>query len=296
MEALKSSAEREKKQERRSITLKKSAVAELSKEIGKASLIGLVDIRNLPDSQFQRIKKSFRGEVKFKVFKNTIIERALKKSGKAQELAEKMLGPTAILLSDMDPFELFNKIKSSKGRAFLKPGQTAPFDIVVPAGETSIPPGPAMTELKQVGINVKLDKGKVVIATDSVVAKKGEKVPLGVAKALQTLGIKPLEIGMSIIALWQDGFLYTPDILDVDPAKTLADIKTAVMNAFNLSINCDYPTKDNAGLFIAIAYNNARNLAINANIYEKEVIDAILARAAMHANAINSRIGGREEK
>ena len=52
-------------------------------------------------------------------------------------------------------------------------------------------PGQAVTDLKAAGIDVQIQKGKVVIAKDKVITKKGEAITSSVAKALHTLDINP---------------------------------------------------------------------------------------------------------
>ena len=183
---------------------KENTVHEVSELIKNSSTIGIVELRNLPDRQLQKIKKALRGNATFKVLKNTLIKKAFEKAGIARELIEKLDGPTAVIFTNMNPFKLYKMIKQNKGKAAAKPGQTAPFDIIVPAGETSLPPGPALSELKAGGIDARIQNGKVVVGKESVVAKQGERVSPNAAKALQQLGIEPIEVGMSVSAVWEE--------------------------------------------------------------------------------------------
>ena len=47
-------------------------------------------------------------------------------------------------------------------------------------------PGQTVTELKTAGIDVQIQKGKVVIAKDKMLVKKGEQMTPKVAKALHS--------------------------------------------------------------------------------------------------------------
>lgn len=269
---------------------KKEIVSRLAEKIKKAKVIAIADIHNLPDKHLQAIKKKLRGKAEFLVVKNSLIKRAFEEANKAKELASQMTGPTSIILTDMEPFQFYKSVKKSKGKAAAKPGQIAPYDIVVPAGETTLPPGPILSELKQAGIQAQIQGGKVVIVKDSTVAKVGEKITDAAAKTLQKLGIEPFEIGMNIVAVWEN-LLYPKSVLDVDEEKLMEQLKMANSYAFNLSFNIAYPTKENIKLLIQKAFLDSKNLAINANIYEKDVIDLLLSKARAQANALKGKVG-----
>jgi large subunit ribosomal protein L10 len=270
---------------------KKEFVSELAERIKKFKVIAVADIRNYPDKHLQAIRKRLRGKAEMIVAKNSLISRALEKAGKGTELTSSMTGPTALILTDMNPFQLYRIVKQGKGKAAAKPGQVAPYDIVIPAGETSLPPGPVLSELKQGGVNAQIKGGKVVIATDSVVAKAGQKINDAASKALQKLGIEPFEVMLNIHSAWEDKLVYRKDVLDVDEQKLLDDLRRSASEALNLSLAASYPTKQNIQLMLQKAYLNSKSLAINAEIYEKDVIDVILSKANAQANALKSKLG-----
>ncbi|MBI5159473.1 50S ribosomal protein L10 [Candidatus Micrarchaeota archaeon] len=265
---------------------KQETLERVAKQLQEASVVALIDLRNLPDSQFQSVKKKLRGKATFAVVKSNLIKLAIEKTGKAKELLEHIKGPSALVFSSINPFELFKFMKQNKGKAAAKPGQIAPFDLIVPAGETTLPPGPVLSELKTAGIDARIAGGKVVIGKDSTVAKTGVKIKPEVAKALQKLGIQPFEVMVRIPAVWETGVVYAYDVLNIDEEKFMRDLSSASGQAFNLSFNIAYPTTANISLLIAKAVNDSRNLAFNAEIYEKEIIDLLLAKANAQAKAL----------
>jgi large subunit ribosomal protein L10 len=232
-----------------------------------------------------------RGSATIIVTKNTLLQRALKQAGKASELMENINMPVAVIFTAMDPFKLYKIIRQSRGKAAAKPGQIAPFDIVVPKGETSLAPGPVLTELKQAGIQAQIAAGKVVIGKDSVVAKAGERITPIQAKALQKLGIEPFDVGVELVAAWEDGMIYPKAVLHIDEAAFMQRLQTAASMAFNLSFNAAYPTKANIKLLLGKAVLEGRALALEANIYEKDSIGLILAKASAQASALKAKIG-----
>ena len=273
------------------IKKKQEFVSTLAERIKKFNVIAVADIRNYPDRHLQAVRKKLRGNAEMIVAKSSLISRALQKAGKGSELSSTMTGPTALILTNMNPFQLYKLVKQSKGKAAAKPGQIAPYDIVVPAGETSLPPGPVLSELKGGGVNAQIKAGKVVIATDSVVAKAGQKITDAAAKALQKLGIEPFEVMMNIKSAWENKLVYKKDVLDVDEDKLMSDLRRGASEAFNLSFAAAYPTRQSIKMLLQKAHMNSKSLALNANIYEKEVIDLILAKANAQANALKSKLG-----
>lgn len=270
--------------------IKEETVTSLVERIKGARVLALADIRNLPDKQFQSIRKKLRGKAEFIVTKNTLISLALKEAKKGEELLSHLSAPTALLITDMNPFELYRNIKKSKGKAAAKPGQIAPYDIVVPEGETNLPPGPVLSELKQGGINAQIKGGKVVVAKDSIVAKAGEKISDAAAKALQKLGVEPFEVGMNIVAVLENNLVYKKDVLDIDEEKFLAELRGSYASALSLSIKCAYPTKQNMTVLLQKAVMDGKNLAYNANVYEKDVIGLLLAKANAQAAGLGVKV------
>jgi large subunit ribosomal protein L10 len=258
--------------------LKQSVVDELAEKIKKAKTIAVVNLTQLPDKQFSLIKKKLRGKALFVVAKNTLIKRAVEKAKRGQELLTHVNAPTALVFTDMNPFELVGFVRKNKGKAAAKPGQIAPFDLIVPAGETSLPPGPVLSELKSAKIQAQIQGGKVVISKDSTVAKKGEKITDLAAKALQKLGIEPFEIGMNISAALEDGTVYKQDVLEIDEEKLLADFAQAHQNALNLSVEIGYVTAQNIEILIGKAVRSAKAVALDAKMDDKSAVDKTLAR------------------
>jgi len=272
---------------RKNRVLKEKQVEELVKEIKKYPVVALFNLNNLPAKYLQKSKSKLKKDAKFKIAKNTVLVRALKKAGLDDGFIGNTNGPFGILLTNLGPFKLFKELKRSRGQAYAKPGQIAPHDIVIPAGETSFPAGPALSEFKQAGLDVKIIGGKIHITKDKVVAKSGEAISDGAAKTLQKLDIKPFEIGVELNSATRGGVIYLRDVLDVDEEEYLNRLVGGFQNARAISVEIAYPTKENIEMLIVKAHNNARNLAVSENIPEKEVLDLILAKAHSQAGALS---------
>lgn len=270
---------------------KKDEVKELKKLIDEYPVVGVVNIGSVPGRQIQTIRSSVRGEdTQIKMSRKRLMKLALKKSSKEGVLAlsDHITGQAGLIFSKTNPFKIYSMLERNKTRAAAKANSIAPVDIMVSKGNTSFPPGPILSELQMGGIPAAIQGGKVAIKEDTLVVKAGEKISPATANALARLEIEPLEIKLELLAAFEEGTTYTPDILAVDADKIRSDIATAYQQAVNLSVNSAYLTKETAAIGITQAVSKARNLAINAEIFEKEVIDVILAKALAKANALDS--------
>jgi len=288
-------AVREKK-ESPFLTAKKEKVAAISKMALSYPNIALLNIRNLPDRILQKSKKKLRSEAAFVVAKNSTIIRALEASRKGKELAEQITFPTALVYTSLSPYQLFKFFKDNKTSVAAKPGMIAPFDIIVPEGETDLMPGPALSELKGAGINAQIKGGKIIVAKDSVVAKKGAKITDNVCKALQKLNILPFEAMVDMVAAYDGKLTYTSSVLDMDEHALNAGILDALSQSFNVSFNSSFPTSQNIDALLSGAYAQSRNMAINGCIYSDVSAELLLAQSVLLGNTLGGKVGNLESQ
>ncbi len=297
MTKLKGSKRKSVHHERPALKAKKDEVARLQKELVGVKTVALIDVRNLPDHILQASRKQLRERAKFVMAKNTVLRRALENSKVGTQLVAKLDTPSVLVLSqDMSAYQLFSHFKKSRSAVGAKPGQIAPFDIVVREGETDLPPGPALAGLKAAGLNAQTKAGKIVIAKDSVVAKSGTKISDLACKALQQLGIKPFSAGLNMIAGVEDGVIYSAQVLDIDEAGLTIDLIASSADAYNMSINVIYPTETNRSSLLASALGQARALAEESGAYSDAHMESLLARAIRMQTALMGKVGNTETK
>jgi len=272
-------------------TWKIKEVENLAERISKSKVVGLVNISGIPSRQFQQMRKGLRGKAEIKVTKNSVMKRAFEKT-KLKDLGEYIQGSMGIVFTDLDPFKLNKLMKSTKTTAPAKPGSIANKDIVVPAGDTPFKPGPIIGELQRVGIKAKIEGRKIVVTEDSLVVREGEVISADLANVLTRLGIEPMEMGLEINAAYENGIIYTGDILNVDEEKTIANLKNAYQQALNLALNAKIYNSVTINLFLRKAFSDAISLAINAEIINKETIGFMLSKANMQMLSLASRIPG----
>jgi len=259
--------------ERESIKRKAQEVEELTKLINDYSMIGIADLYKVRAIQLQELARRFRSKVQMRVAKNILLERAIRNSKKAgiEKLLYHLKGSNIMLLTKMNPFKLILLLERSKIKMVAKAGDIAPDDIVVPAGNTGLPPGPAISELHDVGVRTRIEGGSVWVIRDTVIAEKGETITPKVASVLSKLRIKSLEVGLKMTAAYDDGLVLSLDQLALDLDEIRGQFKEGFNKAFNLSLNVAYPTNETLGIILWRAASNARNLQIKGRVEKEEI-------------------------
>lgn len=270
---------------------KREEVEEIKELSNTHDLIGLVDIYGIPAKQFQQIRRSLHGSAVVKVARNTLVAHAFNElGGQFIDLNNKVSEHSALIFASGNPFKLFKSLEQTKTKRAAKAGEIAPEDIVVNEGPTSFKPGPIVGELNSAGIPAAIDGGKVKIKQTKTVVKAGEAVSAKQADVLSKLDIKPMPVGLSLTAVCYEGEIYLPDVLSVDDEAYKAKITLAASQAFNLAVNAAVPTACAAvtEAQIAKAVREARNLGVEAPIYEKGVIEMIIGKAFRQASALKA--------
>ncbi|MDO5848443.1 MAG: 50S ribosomal protein L10 [Methanobrevibacter sp.] len=270
---------------------KKEEVSELKGLIDSYDVVGIVDLLNIPAKQLQEMRKSLLGKAVIRMSKKNLIDLALEDCNSDKnditDLSDYMDGQVAIIATEMNPFRLYKILEDSKTAAPAKPGSIAVDDIVIPEGDTGFEPGPFLGELQQVGIPAKIDKGKIVVSKETVLVKAGEEVSAKVASTLSRMDINPMEVGIDLKAVYEDGAIYTSDVLAIDEEETIAKVQDAFTKAFNISVYAAIPTEETISAIISNAYTKAFNVAMESAYATSETSEPLigLAQAKMLALA-----------
>ncbi|TGC06761.1 50S ribosomal protein L10 [Methanolobus halotolerans] len=276
---------------------KKKEVEDIKELIDNYPLFGVVGIGGIPAKQLQKMRKSLQGTAVLKVARNTLIKRAFDKSSDDVNKMEEYIDvQTALVFTENNPFKLYKVMEQSKSPSPIKGGAIAPNDIIVEAGPTSFPPGPILGDLQSVGIPAAIDGGKVVVKEKKTVAKAGEVVSQKLASMLTRLEIYPVTVGLDLRAVLESGAIFTPDVLAIDENQYFSDIVLATRQAFNLSVNATYPTKENIIAIISKAATESRNLGINATVFEPEIMGPLLGKAQSQMLSVASAASANNEE
>ena len=271
---------------------KQQFVERLSKDIHSAQVVGLVNMQNLPAAQLQRMRIMLGKQgVRIAMARKRLLERALQHSQKdhIDQLTARLKGMPALILTNANPFALYSTIQKNKSEAPAKPGQISPKDLIVKAGPTNFAPGPIISELAAVGIKTKVEAGKLAIITDTTIVKEGQTISQKVADTLKRLDIKPMEIGLDLVAVWENGIVFDAKQLHIDEAEFAANITQAAQWAMNLSLEAAYTSPDTVELLIQHAFRQAKTLSIEQNFITDLTVGDILAKAERQALALKNK-------
>jgi large subunit ribosomal protein L10 len=269
-------------------------VEELTKIITDYPIIGIAKIGNIPAPQMQQMRANLRGKLQIRSSKNTLIFQAIDNVGKSREniegLKDMVIGQSALIATDLNPFKLFNQLKETRTKAPAKGGEKAPEDILVQQGDTPFKPGPIVGELQKVGIPAAIQGGKVVIKKTKILVKKGDIISTEVAQMLTRLEIYPIEIGISLQGCFEEGFVYKPDVLDIDMDQYIGQIKLAVSDAFNLALEAVWINSHTVQPLIMKAYRQVFTLAVDRGVINKDTVEQILSKAHRSMVSVASKV------
>jgi large subunit ribosomal protein L10 len=259
------------KQETEAHKLKSDRVKTLIEKIKNAKTLMIVSIKNLPSKQFQDIKKSLRGKALVKVAKKNIMNRAIKGFGKESilPLEKEIQENSAFVISDIEGFELAGILSKEKTPASAKAGQISPEDIEVKAGPTSLVPGPAISELGALGIQISIEDGKISIKEPRVIIRKDEVINESVASLLQKLDITPFNVGLEPVAIYDIQSEKIFSEINIDSEEAIENLKNAATKALGFAQKIVYYCKDTIGYLLSKANSHEKSLSKNIKVETK---------------------------
>ncbi len=242
---------------------KRKLVEEVALLLNKRSLI-ICSVKNLKAAQLQQIRKKIREKAILKVAKKNLIKLAIErtKNEELKKILEHITSDYILLFSDEEAFEIISILADNKTPSKARAGQESTDDIWVKAGPTNLSPGPDISLLSSVGLQPKVEGGKIAIAKDTLFVKKGEKISSEKAAILAKLDVNPFEIGLEPIVAFSDGKIYTSVKID----------KKTILQEFISS------------------YSKSLAFAVELAWISKETLPFILSKAALHENVLKNLI------
>ncbi|MDE1761641.1 MAG: 50S ribosomal protein L10 [Candidatus Micrarchaeota archaeon] len=272
------------------VMLKAQKVAyakKLKEEIKRYHTVGVLPLGALPDRLLQKVRNQIKPDTKLIIARKSLVLKAMEGDARLDKLKPYIEKNVAVVLTNKNPFELHRMIASNRLKLAAKPNQISPDDIPIESGETAIAPGQAVTDLKAAGIDVQIQKGKVVIAKSKVLVAKGAKITLQVAKALKMLDIKPFETGASLEALISNDLFITREVLNITPELVTMQVSEGFSVANALTTNIGYVTPYNVSTLVKRAYMSALGVGLAAKCYEPGIVEKLLAEAVLQAVSVS---------
>lgn len=251
-------------------------------------VIALVKMEKVRATQLMQVRKNFRDQLKIMMTKNNVAKKALQTVDikGMDKIMEALDGQRAFMFTNMDPFKLFLTLDKSKIYLPAKGGDVATDEIVIPAGNTGIPPGPVLSEFKEAKVATKIDAGSIAVSEDTVVATPGDVISHKLAALLSKLNVKPIKAGMSIYLAIQDGVFYSNEDLRIDIDEARQELLASFNSALALAVDASYVAKESIEHLLRKAFSNARSLSINAGYVTPDTVKDTLASANVKAQAL----------
>jgi large subunit ribosomal protein L10 len=283
---------------RQSTLLKADKVKELKELLSQYNAVGIASLQKVRSAQLQKLRQKLEKNANLRVVKNSLIMRAVsetKDKAGLEKLEEYLTGPNLFLFTNLNPFKLVILLEKSRVKAKARAGDVAAFDVTVPSGNTGLPPGPIISQFTAVGLRTRIESGSVYVNKDTLVVKEGEAISAQLASLLSKLGIKPVEAGLSLRVVYNDGAIITEEELTIDLGEFSRSIGEAHQYAFNLSLEAAIPLPENIGFLLTLAHQKAASLALNAGIINKDTIEDLIRKANMEMLSLSEKLDTAEK-
>jgi len=259
----------------------------------------LVNADNVASLQFAEIRASCRGKADIIMGKNTMMKKVLR--GLIEEFPdyEKVLPAlvqnVGFVFTNGDLKETRDLLVENKKAAPARAGAIAPVDVIVPAQNTGL--GPEKTSFFQaLSIQTKIARGTIEIVNDVHLLKPGDKVGLSEATLLNMLKISPFSYGLRVIQCFEEGSMFSPEVLDITDDDIRSRFMAGVNNIAAVSLNIGYPTAASAPHSIANGLKKLLAVAAATDITFKEAEQMKAYLADPSAFAVAAPVAAEEEK
>jgi len=254
----------------------------------KYKVLALIKMYKVRSTQILPLRKILKDDVEFVSIKNKVVRKALEQIDVPgiKDMIGDISEQRMFMFTNMSPFKLNVLLAKNKIMMIARGGDIASMDVVVPAKNTGIAPGPMLTEFKEAGIATKIDQGTIWIAKDSTPVLKGEVINEKLAAILGKLDIKPVEAGISLFVALEDGIKYAEEEMVIDVEKIRGEFAQAHQEAVSLSIEAAYITLENISQILSKAAQSARSVSIESGFMTDETKEQILQKADAQARAV----------
>jgi large subunit ribosomal protein L10 len=253
------------------------------------NVIALSKITKVRATQLMMIRKKFRNDIKIRVIKNKVAIRAFEKVNDVtglENLSKQLEGQCALIFTNINPFKL--NLIFAQNKVFLpaKGGDIATKEIIVPAGNTSIAPGPVLSEFKTANVPTRIDQGMIWVSKDTLVAKSADVISTQLASLLSKLNVRPIEAGISVNFAIAEGLMLQEQDLLINLDGYKDELVRSFEQALALATEAGYMTPETLKPLLVKAQQQVRLLASEAGYLTSETANFVLPRAHAQAQAV----------
>lgn len=243
--------------------------SKLQELMGKYSKVMLVGVDNVGSNQMQKIRIALRGKGDLLLGKNTMMRKCIRDNieqfPEYEKLLPSIVGNIGFLFTDGDLGALKDLMDEYKVAAPAKVGAIAQCDVHIPKGNTGLPPDKT-NFFQALAIPTKISMSSIEILNDIHLIVQDEKVGASEAALLNMLNISPFSYGLELKLIYDNGSVYTPEILAMTNEVILGKFMAGVANVAAASLSIDYPTLASVPHSIAKGFKNVLAIAVAADI------------------------------
>lgn len=264
------------------------------------NVIALSKMTKVRSAQLMSIRKKFRNDIKILTIKNKVAQRSFEKifdDVKGLEfLNHELEGQCALMFTNISPFKL--NLTFDKNKIFLaaKGGDIAPNELVIPAGNTGINPGPVLSEFKESKVPTKIDQGTIWVSKDTVVAKPGDVISQKLAALLSKLNIKPIEAGIAVNFAISEGLEFKEKDLKIVIEEYVQDLVRSYQEALALSVEAAYFSKETMPLILIKAKQHAISLSSESGYISPDTAELVISKANSIATILSQQLDSKGYK
>ncbi|KAI0833322.1 60S acidic ribosomal protein P0 [Trametes gibbosa] len=237
----------------------------LKELVAKFPSIFIVNVDNVGSNQMHQIRVALRGKGVVVMGKNTMVRRALRSILSEYPQFERLLphvkGNIGFVFTSGDLKEIREIITANKVAAPARAGALAPKDVIIPGGNTGMEPGKT-SFFQALGIPTKIARGTIEIVADVQVVTAGTRVGPSEATLLNMLNISPFTYGMSVVQIFDQGNIFSPDVLDISDTELLDRFLSGIKTIAAISLALNYPTVVSVVHSLVNSYKNLLAVAL----------------------------------
>lgn len=212
-----------------------------------------------------QIRVALRGRGVVLMGKNTMVRRALRTMIGEYPQLERLLvavrGNVGFVFTSGDLAEIRDIITANKVAAPARAGALAPKDVQVPAGNTGMEPGKT-SFFQALGIPTKIARGTIEIVSDVQVVTAGTRVGPSEATLLNMLNISPFTYGMTVVQIYDQGNMFSPEVLDISTDELINRFLAGIKTVAAISLALNYPTIASVTHSLVNSYKNLIAIAL----------------------------------
>lgn len=253
------------------------------------NVIALSKMTGVRATQLMTIRKKFRKDIKILIIKNKVAQRAFEKITSIrglENLIKELEGQCALMFTNINTFKLNIILNQNKVFMPAKGGDTATREIIIPAGNTGISPGPVLSEFKEANIPTKIEHGSILVTKDTVAAKPGDVISPKLASLMSKLNIKPIEAGITVNSAIAEGLLFKESDLKIDLIEYRNEFERSFQEAISLSIEVGYLTTETVKPLLVRAQHDAIALAAESEYLSSDTAEFVLRRIETKAKIL----------